>query len=533
MARWVNEQPTLPLDLRELDTNTGERDGALIEAAAAYSLRKLKEDFTGDVVEVRRNVDGETEGFTADEVTDGTLENFVEGFDLYPARGISQTSQAHFSITKTDDRNFRIVSDLVDDGLSDTKFIAILAPQDGLVLGKQRVTFDVDVNSGDISNFMLRLSYRDDQTNLQPVAGSNSFEIDIVDDGESPNPLIYFAIHRDSSFDVSISNLKIYKSTVNELPLDQATGAAAAYSLRNLSAEGTDLTTVGDTTTDYFSFTGATGDTAALNGIQYNYGFDYNGAKAYNSEPPTPEDSQMVRGSDGRWLLFVASTNTTYALSATGNAQYPWNADWTGTDLESATFSQQRTGKYVVQTRRSSDDAVQSFTASEVADGTLEDWVNTEQVTEESEFTATLGTDGYVASSHGTTTREAEFQGESDVLKYEKDTGRFGFQKSSVSIERESGYRITFDYYADASLNNKFWGVEYSFANRPSAAWFANPSTEGSGYGKQCVRNYCKRSRLHKESYCYSNSCQWTRSDLVRPIRQRQSRSADDSSKSA
>ena len=77
MARWVNEQPTLPLDLRELDTNTGERDGALIEAAAAYSLRKLKEDFTGDVVEVRRNVDGETEGFTADEVTDGTLEGFV------------------------------------------------------------------------------------------------------------------------------------------------------------------------------------------------------------------------------------------------------------------------------------------------------------------------------------------------------------------------------------------------------------------------------------------------------------------------
>jgi hypothetical protein len=77
MARWVNEQPTLPLDLRELDTNTGERDGALIQAAAAYSLRKLKEDYTGDVVEVRRNVDGETEGFTAAEVTDGTLENFV------------------------------------------------------------------------------------------------------------------------------------------------------------------------------------------------------------------------------------------------------------------------------------------------------------------------------------------------------------------------------------------------------------------------------------------------------------------------
>ena len=77
MARWVNEQPTLPLDLRELDTNTGERDGALIQAAAAYSLRKLKDDFTGDVVEVRRSSDDATQSFTAAEVADGKLESWV------------------------------------------------------------------------------------------------------------------------------------------------------------------------------------------------------------------------------------------------------------------------------------------------------------------------------------------------------------------------------------------------------------------------------------------------------------------------
>ena len=81
MARWVNEQPTLPLDLRELDTNTGERDGALIEAAAAYSLRKLKEDFTGDVVEVRRSSDDAVQAFTASEVADGTLEDWVTADD--------------------------------------------------------------------------------------------------------------------------------------------------------------------------------------------------------------------------------------------------------------------------------------------------------------------------------------------------------------------------------------------------------------------------------------------------------------------
>ena len=69
-----------------------------------------------------------------------------------------------------------------------------------------------------------------------------------------------------------------------DLPLDVDSGAAAAYSLRNLKASGTDLLAVGDT--------------------------------------------------DGLSL-----------------------------------------GKYVVQVRRSSDDKIKSFTATEVADGTLESWV--------------------------------------------------------------------------------------------------------------------------------------------------------------
>ena len=91
MARWVNEQPTLPLDLRELDTETGERDGALIEAAAAYSLRNLKAsgtdvttsgDTAGDttgkyVVQVRRDSDDAVKSFTAAEVADGTLTDWV------------------------------------------------------------------------------------------------------------------------------------------------------------------------------------------------------------------------------------------------------------------------------------------------------------------------------------------------------------------------------------------------------------------------------------------------------------------------
>jgi hypothetical protein len=240
MARWVNEQPTLPLDLRELDTNTGERDGALIEAAAAYSLRKLKEDFTADVVEVRRNVDGETEGFTADEVTDGTLESFVN-----------------------------------------------------------------------------------------------------------------------ASFD-------------DELPLDQATGAAAAYSLRNLKAAGTDVTA-----TESFSFTGADGDSATYNGVLFTVDGISNGKPQYYT---ADRSANISWATAGYWTLFAT---VTVARSSNSTDDYPWQATWGGQgvgdddDLNNATFNT-NTGKYVVQTRRSSDDAVKSFTASEVADGTLEDWVDTD-----------------------------------------------------------------------------------------------------------------------------------------------------------
>ena len=77
MVRWVNEQITPPLDLREL-TATG-RDGPIIEAAAAYSLRNLSDSYTGSVVEVRRSSDDAVRSFTAAEVTDGTLEDWVLG----------------------------------------------------------------------------------------------------------------------------------------------------------------------------------------------------------------------------------------------------------------------------------------------------------------------------------------------------------------------------------------------------------------------------------------------------------------------
>jgi len=75
MTQWVNAQIVPPLDVRELVD--GERTGDLVEAAAAYSLRNLSTSYTGNVVDVRRSSDDAEESFTAAEVADGTLEDWV------------------------------------------------------------------------------------------------------------------------------------------------------------------------------------------------------------------------------------------------------------------------------------------------------------------------------------------------------------------------------------------------------------------------------------------------------------------------
>jgi Flp pilus assembly pilin Flp len=65
MLNWVNTAAPLPLDLT---TNS---------ASAAYSLRNLSSTYTGNVVEVRRSSDNSSGSFTAAEVADGTMLNWV------------------------------------------------------------------------------------------------------------------------------------------------------------------------------------------------------------------------------------------------------------------------------------------------------------------------------------------------------------------------------------------------------------------------------------------------------------------------
>jgi hypothetical protein len=89
MLRWVNAQAIKPLDIQALEADG--RTGDFLIAKAAYSLRSLGTRqatlaATGDtvarpngkyVVQVRRESDNALKSFTANEVSDGTLVNFV------------------------------------------------------------------------------------------------------------------------------------------------------------------------------------------------------------------------------------------------------------------------------------------------------------------------------------------------------------------------------------------------------------------------------------------------------------------------
>ena len=137
MVDFVNTQTVKPLDVRARNTGTGERDGFFQIAKAAYSLRSLGDrqatvSATGDtvaadngkyVVQVRRSSDDTIKSFTADEVTDGTLVDFVNNrvngiFANTGYESFSNASVSGFTASNTDGTGFA-VADIPNGGSGD------------------------------------------------------------------------------------------------------------------------------------------------------------------------------------------------------------------------------------------------------------------------------------------------------------------------------------------------------------------------------------------------------------------------------
>ena len=157
LTNWVNQQITPPLDLREL-TATG-RDGPIIEAAAAYSLRNLSDSYTGSVVEVRRSSDSAVRSFTAAEVTDGTLVAWVS------EAPIAQNSTSNPYTTFTNDSNTGFTATL-SSGIAFAGFGNV----EGSSGDSVTVSFDLNIVSGS-----PRLALRASSSSISDVSNGVSY----------------------------------------------------------------------------------------------------------------------------------------------------------------------------------------------------------------------------------------------------------------------------------------------------------------------------------------------------------------------
>jgi hypothetical protein len=107
MVNWVNSQIVPPLDIGVLTPEgripVPEGGTSIGIPAAAYSLRNLSTTYTGNVVDVRRSSDDAEDSFTATEVADGTLTDWVGvGNDGFVTQWYDQSGNDNHATQGTD-----------------------------------------------------------------------------------------------------------------------------------------------------------------------------------------------------------------------------------------------------------------------------------------------------------------------------------------------------------------------------------------------------------------------------------------------
>ena len=125
LTNWVNSQIVPPLDIG-VETSGGripvpEGGTSIGTPAAAYSLRNLSTTYTGNVVDVRRSSDDAEDSFTATEVADGTLTDWVGvGNDGFVTQWYDQSGNDNHATQGTNASQPKIVDGgvLVSDGIS-------------------------------------------------------------------------------------------------------------------------------------------------------------------------------------------------------------------------------------------------------------------------------------------------------------------------------------------------------------------------------------------------------------------------------
>jgi hypothetical protein len=218
-------------------------------------------------------------------------------------------------------------------------------------------------------------------------------------------------------------------NSVGESITQIAPDPAAAYSLRSLTGSDPKVVRVRRGSDNHEQdFTASDVSSGALQDF-------------VNAQVVAPLDIQALSatGRDGDFLIAKAA----YSLRSLGTRQATLAA--TGDTVARAD------GKYVCQVRRSSDDALKSFTATEVTDGTLLAFTNEDVVVYSSDYSS--GTDSW-AFSGGSLAAPQSIGGEDNALKVTLSGDGFFFpQKTGVLVSGET-YSISLKLYAPSDNTN-------------------------------------------------------------------------------
>ena len=205
--------------------------------------------------------------------------------------------------------------------------------------------------------------------------GSNVIDFEIFDDEVFNDPEIIWIINTGSTFDISVTNFKLTHN-YEEITVDRTAqvidsdrkgesrpllskvvgGAAAAYSLRDLNDKAGNNKVVrvrrasDNNERDFLA-------KEVSNGTLQNW---------VNTQVVAPLDIKALTstGRDGAYQIAKAA----YSLRSLGTRQ--------ATITSSGDTDGDTSGKFVIQARRNVDGKIKSFTATEVTDGTLTSFVN-------------------------------------------------------------------------------------------------------------------------------------------------------------
>ena len=302
-------------------------------ASVAYSLRNLANNVT-NVVRVRRSTDNAEQDFSSTQITDGTLTTFTGANDGFVTTWYDQSGNGRNAVQATALRQPKLVSS----GVLQTKN------------SKPTLIFNKVNSSSLFGNEILRLDSPNDFCSFGVGALNDNNDIGVLFSNTSSS------FRRIVSFVSSTLNMIVSQDTsvLNNIALENNLNLITSYRSGNIingQTNGTELNSVA-AENNY-------GNDRLSIGIQFSNNTAIDGCISEIIIYPTDQNSNITK--------IETNINQEYDIYESKGllAEYP------GASAAYSLRSLIDTIDNVVKVRRSSDNAEQDFTATQITDGTL------------------------------------------------------------------------------------------------------------------------------------------------------------------